>query len=499
MTETAPMAAPSKAPNALPPVSGLLPMNLPDPARPSERLPLVTKVAFSIRLTTETVGVGLVVNSLWMPFFNIGMGMSPVVLGIILMIFRAWDAITDPVIANYSDNMRTRWGRRKPFMLGGIIALAFIFPVFWYMPAHLSDHGKFLYLCICGLAFFVATTCYLMPYHSLQLELTPNYDERTRVTFWMSVVGKLTTIAIGWVMAFITSNHFSNPHTGKPDIVDGMRFASVFVAAAVLICGLVPVFFVKERFKQKTLAAMGRESLWLSIKESARCRPLWILISIAFLLVVGTAAVGPLFQYSNIYYVFGGDLAAASVLSGWRAVVTSVAGLAAAPALFALAERFDKIKVLTAMLGLMIASHFLNLFLMTPKMPYLQLVSGASEAIAILGVWMLIPSMKADVADYDEQQTTRRREGSLNAFFSWFIKLAITIAVGSSGFLLAGTGFDVTLPTQSTTTLDAMRHAYVFIPIACWMMALVVALRYKLTRDVLSDIRKELEARRGFA
>lgn len=63
---------------------------------------------------------------------------------------------------------------------------------------------------------------------------------------------------------------------------------------------------------------------------------------------------------------------------------------------------------------------------MRPEHPYLQIVPGVFESCALAAVWMFFPSIKADVADHDELSTGRRREGSLNAFFSWFIKAALT-------------------------------------------------------------------------
>lgn len=462
----------------------------------SEKIPFREKIAFAGGVNADSLSAGLM-TGIWMPFFNIGMGMSPVVLGVILMVLRAWDAFADPVIGNLSDNARTRWGRRKPFMVCGIIATGCIYPLLWFMP-EMGSAGKIAYLIGVGMLFYTAYSCWAMPYYGMQLELTPNYDERTRLTFWMSIAGAFGAFVGGWVLALVTSAIFVNPGTGKPDIVLGMRWVCWGIAILFVVAGLLPALFVTERFPRgKSARNASNEKLWDSIKDSATCRPLWNLIATSCFLQFGMVSVGSLWQYANIYYIFGGDIGAASVLAGWKSSATVVTALAAAPMWVALAERFDKMKVLIGMLTLMIISHLLNLFLMRPDMPYLQLITGGAEAAGFAGFWMLLPSMKADVSDYDELQTGRRREGSLNAFYSWFLKLGGTASLGASGFLLQLTGYDAHLSSQPHGVLKFMFYAYIFVPIVFWFGAICVASFYRLSRERMADVRFTLEERRG--
>lgn len=223
------------------------------PIPDSDRIPLLEKVAFGIGNNADAIAISMMISTLWMPFFNIGMGMSPVVLGFVLMGLRAWDAVSDPLVGHFTDNARTRWGRRKPFMFFGILAAACIYPLFWFMPRELSDVMKVMYLSGVGVLFFTATTCWGMAYYAMMMEMTPNYDERTRIAFWMSVFGKINTLAGGWIMALVTSSFFADPATGQADIVNGMRHVGWGIAVVFVICGLLPVFFVRERFANSDL------------------------------------------------------------------------------------------------------------------------------------------------------------------------------------------------------------------------------------------------------
>lgn len=486
---------------------------------PSDRIPLIQKLAFSLGVNMDYAATGLMVNVLWMPIFNIGMGMSPLVLGGILMILRTWDAITDPLMGNISDNARTRWGRRRPFMFVGAITTACLYPLFWHIPPQWGDGAKAVALTVTGLIFFTSFTVWSMPFYGLQLELTPNYDERTRLTAWMTVFNKLGTLMGGWIMtavlalgAFAVASAptgrlagllhgvvvaLAYPQPGEKPLVLGMRVGCWLIAAAIVFFGLLPALFVRERYYEAEAANQTKDPLWASIKESARCRPLWILIGTSFFLVVGSSSVGSLGLYVNFYYVCAGDLAKGAVIVGLKSTALVAFGLASIPALTWLSERFDKRTMIIAMLLCTTFGHLSNYFLMTPAHPYLQIIPGIFEAVAIAAIWMFLPSMKADVADYDEVRTARRREGAINAFYSWFIKAAGTVSMGLGGAALQLSGFNSKLDAQPLGVANQMFHLFLILPIGIWVMALLIIWRYPITRQTAQDTRALLEERRG--
>jgi glycoside/pentoside/hexuronide:cation symporter, GPH family len=497
------------------------------PIAARDRIPFIQKLCFAGGVNMDTAATGLM-KMMWMPVFNIGFGISPVVLGVILMIFRGWDAITDPVMGNISDNAHTRWGRRRPFMFVGAILTAAIYPAFWFMPVELSEQAKHIYLTVTGLVYYTAFTCWSMPYYGLQLELTPNYDERSRLTAWMAVSGKLFSLAAGWLMPLVIAlgtlalgqgeslegkgvffarlleplssllAHMPGVHAGEKPIVVGMRLACWLIILATLVFGLLPALFVKERYYEGIVVRQPKEPLWASIKDSLVCRPLWILIIGSSSLSFGLHTVSSLGQYLNIYYVNGGDLMIGSVIGGWKSTFSLVIGLSALPFFVKLGERYDKRRVALGVMGLAFFGHGLNLFFLTPEHPYWLIIPGIFESCGISVFWMFLPSMKADVADYDELKTKRRREGSINAFYSWFLKVAGTLSVGVGGWLLQATGFDVAVGAhQPEAVLQRMFWLYVLMPLVVWSVAIAVLWRFPISRAKAAEIRTELEARRG--
>ncbi|MFA7344097.1 MAG: MFS transporter [Terrimicrobiaceae bacterium] len=463
----------------------------------SDRIPFGQKMAFGAGASMSWLAADLTAGVLWMQFFNIGLGINPVTLGFVLMALRLWDAFMDPLVGTLSDNTRTRWGRRRPFMFVGSVLTAGVYLLLWRTPSGLGETGRLVYLVVVGLLFFSFCTCASNPFAAMQMELTPNYDERTHLMAWTAFFANCFNLLGGWAMAIITCSLFANPVTGKPDIVRGMQAFSWLVAGLILVLGLLPAIVGRERYYQKSVSRQAREPFWKSLRESLGSGPLWALIGVAFFLMLSGVSVGALSQYVNIYYVNGGNIAAASVLTGWKSTVLVATSIACIPMWTWLGEKFDKKSIMVSMVVATMAGHLLYLVCLRPDMPYLLILPATFEVGAISAIWIFLPSMKADVADYDELHTARRREGSLNAVYSWFFKIATTVAVGAGGVVLQSTGFNVKLPAQPPEVLHKMVSIFIALPLVLLSLVLLCLWRYPLNRSRMAGIRETLETRRG--
>lgn len=466
-------------------------------SHPKDRIPLLQKGAFSAGSCAHFLAVGMTISVLWMPFFNIGLGLSPSLLGIILMILRLTDAGSDLVIGYASDCLRTRWGRRRPFMVVGALLTAAIYPFLWNVPKGIDSLLLPYYLTGVGLLFFTCVSLWSIPYYSLLLELTPDYDERTRISAWLAFFAKITALFGGWFLAFIAGPWFADVATGESNLVRGMQQSSWGVAVLILIVGFLPPLFVRERYYSQTVSNKKRESFRKSVSESFQNKTLWQLIGTSAFLVLGSFSIGALGQYVNIYFVFNGEVASSSIVLAWKTTIVVTSGLIFIPVCTWLSALYDKRSIVIVMISASIVGHLLNIWCLRADMPYLQLIPALLEASALTAVWLFIPAMKADVADEDEASTGLRREGSLNSFYSLFYKISLTAAIGLSGFLLDLTGFDVHKPSQSMQVLASMKALFVLVPIVFWSVALILVFRFPLTREVMKKIRETLERRRG--
>ncbi len=442
---------------------------------------------------------GFIVMEMFTPIFNIGMGISPIVIGAILMGYRLWDSVTDVVMGNISDNARTPWGRRRPFIIAGAILTGFMLPILWQASSEWTQTTLITYVVITGLMLYTASTIWGMPYYSLGMELTPDYHERTRLTATRAIFEKFAGIVAGWMLALVSLPVFADPVTGEPDLVNGMSKISWLLGALVIMFGVLPGIFVTERYYKKETSTQPKIGLLRSIKTTLCCKPFMILMAVFLLQVVGSKVVAGLGMYLNIYYVNAGDLQQAGIIEGWKASAMLIPGILSVPFWAWVSEKLGKRQALGLTIILGFVANGLVFVCFTPEHPYLQIVPSIFMSAFGSAIWMLIPSMQADIADYDELQTGERREGSFASVSSWFFKFSMTLTVGISGVILSGTGFDVVKygKEQPPEVLERMMAWYVFLPMVLWVFALILLYRYKLTHAATLEIRSKLEERRG--
>ena len=203
-------------------------------------------------------------------------------------------------------------------------------------------------------------------------------------------------------------------------------------------------------------------------------------------------------RYINIYYINKGELHSAFMLEGWKSSAMFLAGILSIPFWTWFCEKYDKKTALITIILAGFFGHSLNFFCLNPDYPYLQLIPAVFNSGIVGSIWLIVPSMKADVADYDELETGKRREGSINSVFSVLLHTSITVAVGMSGILLSLTGFDVALGgEQAEGVMDRMITIYICLPFLIWGLCLFFLKKYPIDRNRMTEIRNTLEERRG--
>jgi GPH family glycoside/pentoside/hexuronide:cation symporter len=163
-----------------------------------------------------------------------------------------------------------------------------------------------------------------------------------------------------------------------------------------------------------------------------------------------------------------------------------------------LSSKIGKVKCLSISVVIVLISNATTWFTHTPDMPYLMLVNTIFIGVGYAGLWLMIPSMQADVVDYDEMMTGERREGSFASIYSWVLKLSFCVGYLISGPLLEWSGFDSTIEgPQPEEVLTNMRIGYTAIPIVSLSLALVLLKFFKITPEKAKEIRAALESKRG--
>lgn len=397
---------------------------------------------------------------------NISLGLSAFWLGTIMIIPRLWDAVSDPIVGHLSDNARTRWGRRRPYILVGGLAVAFSFVAMWWVPrgpavqAYFGGEAAYnwfqlSYILVGLLLFFTACTVFEIPHGALGMEMSRDYHERTRLFSAKSFLGNLFAMGTPWLIAITSLELFSGP---GGDLIDGMRYVSIAIAA-VLIPLAIWWFKTLREPGFTHVAAQEKTPFWMSMRTAASNRTFLILIGIVFTLAMGFNFVSLFNYYITIFYLYEGDVAAAGPLLGIAGTVWAVTGLVAVFPLNFLSESFGKSRTMLIAIGLMCLAQVTKIYCYHPTYPYLILIPTVLLSAGMLMFFTLGASMVGDLCDEDELRTGTRSEGSYYSIYWWFIKMGTAFASFVTGVLLVYTQFDETQNVQADKLRGAIQVA----------------------------------------
>ncbi len=386
---------------------------------------------------------------------NISLGLSAFWLGAILIIPRLWDALSDPVIGHLSDNTRTRWGRRRPYLLLGGIAVAISFVVIWWIPKGDMVHAWFptdagyqafqlVYILISLLIFFTAVNIFEIPHGALGMEMTTDYHERTRLFSAKSFVGNLFAMSTPWLFALASMEVFKGPGGNE---VDGMRYVSVLIAAILIPLSFWWFFKLREPAFKK-VAAQKKTPFWTDMKRTAGNKNFVMLTLTIFTLAMGFNFVSLLGSYIPIFYIYGGDKVAGATLLGINGTIWAITGVLAVFPLNWISPKLGKRNTLIMAILLMCLAQLSKIICYNPAYPYLIIIPTVLLSTGMLFFFTLGSSMVGDICDEDELKTGNRSEGSYYSVFWWFIKMGTALASFVAGALIVYTMFDETQVTK---------------------------------------------------
>lgn len=468
----------------------------PHKTAPGDRIPKAEKVVYG--LGSPSLGfVDQIIQYQVQQVLVYGLGLSPAINSVMIMIYRIVDAITDPIVGWISDNTRTPFGRRRPFMFVGCILMALIMPFVWRFNEtwdHLWIAAWFVFF---GVVLSTATTLFNIPYQSLRMEMTPDYNERTSIAMYVGIVGTIFGFITPWVWKMTQHPFFTGQLPGEePNTLLGIRSIAIWFAGLALILGLIPTLFCKERYYAKA-KTQKKEPILKSLKLTFRSKPFLMMLAIIFTMNLEGLVMG-MGGYISLYYVFGGDKVFAATFTGVAGTIGGFLGFFSIPFFGKLATRYGKersLLVVTVAHIVMAASIW---FCYNPNLPWLAILPGLLNGVLIGGLWTVVPSMKADIVDDDEARTSERREGSFESIFSWFMKFTGTVFAGISGFIVVAAGFQIDLgANQADGVFTRMILLMSTIPMILGAVQLYLILKWPLTAGRMEEIRQELEARRG--
>lgn len=471
--------------------------------KPEDRIPFTQKLiygigAFTNNLLSAAIGGMMIV-------LNLGFGMNPALVGLLGGIPRLLDAFTDPIMGFVSDNTKSKWGRRRPYIFGGAIAAGLIYILLWQLPGDKSEAFYFVYFLLGSFLFYIAYTVYATPWVALGYELTPDYHERTRLMGVQNFLGQIPYLISPWFLWIMSyQGFFDNQKEGAAGL-------AIVIGLIVVGLGILPAIFLKERYaesaSQNTEGALEQKrknSLWSNLltflkgfKITMKNGPFLRLCLATFLIFNGFMLIASFQYYIIIYYVFGGDQTTGAEYAGYAGTVQSISTFLVIIATTWLGTKIGKRKAFFVSTGLFMLGYALTWVCFNPSIPWLVVVPSPFLAFGLGGLFVLMPSMIADVVDMDELETYQRREGMFGSIFWWTVKLGLAAALALGGYILNVTGFDVALgENQSATTLLLLRLFYAGFPIITSLIAFWAIYTYPITEEKAHETRTKLEQRR---
>jgi GPH family glycoside/pentoside/hexuronide:cation symporter len=430
--------------------------------------------------------------------YQVGYGLNPVILGWVLASSRIFDALIDPLIGNLSDNARSRWGRRRPFVVVGAILLAITFAFLWLPPAGLSPMGIAIYLTFAAFLFYLAFTIFVIPFSALGLEMVTDYQARTQLFIFRLVPAFMASLIVPTLYKFARGSVF-----GGNELI-GMRYIGVIIAAVILLTALPAGIFCRERH---ATIGEGQENLKLfaAIRETLTNRPFVILLGAVFLTFFGLFCAIIVYSNLNIYYICGGNKDASGDIGANVGVIKGLGELAMLPVFGFLAVRFQKHRLAAGGLVIGAVGYLLSWFFYTPDSPYLQLIAYLPANLGLCACWLLNGSMMADICDSDELETGRRREGMFSAVFAICYKGGIAAGALFGNYLLQWAGVrgeahsGANVVQMAPEVIQNIRIAYLLPPALCYLGAAGFMLYYPLTKARVKAVRESLENRNSAA
>lgn len=444
-----------------------------------ERLSSRTKFLYGIgdtgfSLTTTIVGTFFAI------FLTDVVGLSPKMAGIAILIGGSWDYLNDPLIGHLTDRTRTRWGRRRPYLLFGAIPFALAFALLWWKPPLAANEHLVWYYALAYVVFDGAATFAYMPYFALTPELTDDYDERTALTsyrMFFSILGSLIafTIPAAIVGAF------------RPENVDRVLImGGIFAVASML-----PLWLTFAGTRERPIFVRQQPpSLRESIRAALRNRPfifsagIFLFTWICMTILQGTLVffIKYIVQRENQTELIMGAIfvTAILVLPLWEWV----------------SRNTDKRKAYIAGIAFWAVVQ-IALATLTPSSPMVLLLTlcvlaGIGVSAAHVLPWSMIP----DAIEWDELNSGQRHEGMFYSLVTLVQKMASSFAMPTVLFILEATGYQPNAAFQPDGALLGIRVAAGPIPAVLLLLGILFAWRYPLGRRQHQDIVSELELRR---
>jgi GPH family glycoside/pentoside/hexuronide:cation symporter len=396
-------------------------------------VPIRTKILYGVAdlgLNVKNAALGQFLLFFYVDVLHV----APALVGIALFVGKLWDAVTDPLMGYISDATRSRWGRRRPWIVVSAVPLAICFYLL-FSPPDLAPLALVVWLGVMGILLFTFLTVFATPYLAWGAELARDYHERTTVVQIRALFGVIGGI-IGASAPILIVNAVDGGRAGY-------RAMALILGVVIMTTTLITGLSVREE-PRPPLGSVSVAHFLRGLRATFVNRE-FALVFATFCLMTVSAAIGQSVQLIVVKYRLG-----MYEFFPWIALTFALSFAGSFPLWLALSRRFGKQRALLAGLALSCISPF-GWIIVQPGQHMAMLIFMILGGI-VAGSLTLVVSQAADVIDIDELQTGEPRAGTY--FGIWTLGLKTCSALGTfvSGLVLSAVGY-VADQTQDEATL----------------------------------------------
>jgi Na+/melibiose symporter-like transporter len=486
------------------------------PATDDRAVTALREAAPPSRLVKTAYGFGSVAtgitetgfNYFLLIFYSQVMGLDARLVGLAVTISLIFDAVSDPVVGYWSDNLRSRWGRRHPFLYGAAIPVAVTYLLLWNPPADLGQQQLFWYLLLLSVLIRTLLTLFETPASAMAAELSTDYDERSSIMgfrlFFGWAGGNVMTVLMFFVIfpAAVTAT-INNGQFNRDAYALYGAIASAIILVSILVAaigthGRIAHFHVAPEKRELTLRRIFAE-----IRETLASRSFGALFAGSMLGAIATGLSASLAFYFTTYFWGFTPLQTGIIVTG--VFLSAALGAMIAPWI---SRKWGKkrgaiVIGLVAFLGSPLPI-FLRLIDVLPANgdPFIFwfiLIANTIDTALIICFQILTYSMIADLVEQAELRTGRRSEALFFAAVSFVRKAVLGLGLVAASLVLTLAVFP-TDAKQGAVPADALwRLGAYYVPtiLVIWLAMIAVISTYRIGRGDHEDNLRQLAERKA--
>lgn len=434
-------------------------------------------------------------------FYTQILGVDPGMVSLALMLALVIDAFLDPIVGYWSDNLRSKWGRRHPFMYASAIPVAVSYFLLWTPSATWDANALFWYLLVMAVLTRAALTFFETPNAALGPELTRDYDQRSSLQSWRSFFGWMLPNAMTVMMFFFVFRAFATPESPTGQFNREAYVVYAWVSSVLMLFAIVVSSLGTHRQIARLVTPPQRKvSLVGVFREMFDTLANKSMGAIFLTAILANTALGMGQALSNYMSTFFWRLVPEQIgIITLLIFVSAALGAALAPVM---TKRFGKKQgvVIVGVIGLVVFPIATTLRLTGVVTPgtstafWVVLVQGQIDVILLVCQQVLLVSMISDLVEQAQVKTGRRSEGVFFAANTFVMKVTAGVGVMGAGVLLMLSHFPkgVTPDQAPDSALVALGWWYLPVIMVLRLLMLLSILPYAVDRQSHEDALRKL-------